>query len=291
VRAVNPTVVYASVTGFGQSGPYAQRPAYNTVAQGISGIMALTGMPDSPPTRVGGTITDVAAAFVALAAINAALVHRFRTGQGQQLDVSLLGSTLGLLPDVVAHYFDTGVRPGREGNRNPQVAPAEAFRTQDGHLNLVVMNRSQWDRLCRVLGDEELRTDPRFATNNSRIANRAEMVARIERVIVTAPTAEWIARLEAAAIPCGPIYEFDEVFNDPQVRYLGMLTEMEQPGYGHLRMLDLPFKASSAPKVVRRPAPQLGEHTTEVLEELRLERAEIERLAAAGTVMRGVGYD
>ncbi|MBI3458295.1 MAG: CoA transferase [Candidatus Rokubacteria bacterium] len=287
VRAANPAVVYASVTGFGQTGPYARRPGYNTIAQGMSGLMAVTGMPGHPPTRVGGSVADLAAAFVAFGAVNAALVQRLRTGEGQHLDVSLLASTLALLPDPVAHYFDSGVRPGREGNRNPTLSPAEAFRSRDGYVIVVLMNPEQWDRFCRVLGDEALRTDPRFATNELRLGHRAELVERIEVTLKTAPTAEWVARFEAASIAAGPIYEFDEVFEDPQVHHLGLVTEAEQPGHGRVRMLGLPFRASRTPAAIRRPAPLLGEHTAEVLGEHGLPRAEIERLAAAGAIMLG----
>jgi len=291
VRAANPGVVYASITGFGQTGPYAQRPGYNTIAQGMSGIMAITGMPGHPPTRVGGSTADLAAAFVAFGAVTAALVHRFRAGEGQHLDVSLLASTLSLLPDPVAHYFESGVRPGREGNRNPHLTPAEAFQTRDGYVVVVLMNPDQWGRFCRVLGDEAMETDPRFATNAARLANHADLKARIEALLGQGSTAEWVARFEAAAIAAGPIYEFDEVFEDPQVRHLGLVAEMAQPGYalhgGRVRMLDFPFRASSTPAAIRRPAPRLGEHTVEVLEELGLARATIERLVAAGAVALG----
>ena len=287
LRAANPAIVYLSVTGFGQTGPYARRPGYNSIAQAMSGLMAVTGMPGHPPTKVGGSVSDVAAAFVAFGAVNAALVHRFRTGQGEHLDVSLLASTLGLLPDPVAHYFASGVRPGREGNRNPNLTPAEAFRTRDGYLTVVLMNPDQWERFCRVLGDDGLRADPRFATNEQRLAHRADFVARVEAALATAPTAEWVTRFEAASIAAGPLYEFDEVFADPQVRHLGLVCEMEQPGYGPVRMLSAPFRVSGPGPSVRRPAPLPGEHTAEVLEELGLPRAEIDRLAGAGTIMLG----
>ena len=287
VRAVNPAVVYASVTGFGQVGPYAQRPGYNTIAQGMSGLMAITGMPGHPPTRAGGSVADLAAAFVAFGAVTAALVHRFRTGLGQHLDVSLLASTLALLPDPVALYLDSGVRPGREGNRNPNMTPAEAFRARDGYLTVVLMNPDQWERFCRVLGDEALRLDPRFGTNAGRLANHAELKARIEAALAGGSTAEWVERFAGAAIAAGPIYEFDQVFEDPQVRHLGLVTEVEQPGWGKVRMLGFPFGSSPASAAIRRPAPRLGEHTAELLEELGWARREIERLAAAGAVMLG----
>ncbi|HEV8675805.1 MAG TPA: CoA transferase [Methylomirabilota bacterium] len=287
VRAANPGVVYLSVTGFGQTGPYARRPGYNSIAQAMSGLMAVTGMPGHPPTKVGGSVADLAAAYVAFGAVNAALVHRVRTGEGQHLDVNLLASTLGLLPDPVAHYLATGVRPGREGNRNPNLTPAEAYRTADGYLTVVLMNPDQWERFCRVLGDDVLRDEARFATNEARLANREELRTRVETALATAPTADWVARFEAAAIAAGPIYEFDEVFADPQVRHLGLVTEVAQPGYGPVRMLDAPFRASAMPALARRPAPRPGEHTAEVLAELGLTRADIDRLAEAGTVMLG----
>jgi crotonobetainyl-CoA:carnitine CoA-transferase CaiB-like acyl-CoA transferase len=244
-------------------------------------------MPGHPPTKIGGSVADVAAAFVAFGAVNAALVHRFRTGEGQHLDVSLLASTLGLLPDPVAHYLASGVRPGREGNRNPNLTPAETYRTADGYLTVVLMNPDQWGRFCEVLGDELLRTEPRFATNDSRLANRAELVARIEAVLATAPTAHWVERFEAASVAAGPLYEFDEALADPQVRHLGLIAELEQPGYGRVRTLGFPFRASATPAAIRRPAPLPGEHTAEVLGELGLAPAEIERLAAGGAIMLG----
>jgi crotonobetainyl-CoA:carnitine CoA-transferase CaiB-like acyl-CoA transferase len=284
VRAVNPAVVYASVTGFGQDGPYAHRPGYNLIAQGMSGIMALTGMPGDPPTRPGGSVADLAAAFLAFGTVNAALVHRFRTGEGQHLDVNLLASVMALLPDPVAHYFDSGVRPGREGNRNPHLTPAEAFRTGDGHLTVVVMSPDQWDRFCRVLEDEELRTAPRFATPTARLAHHAELKTRVEQALARGTTAEWVARFEKAAVASGPIYEFDEALDDPQARHLGLVAEMLQPGHGPVRMLDFPVRASLTPARLRRPAPRLGEHTAEVLAELGLAGPALDRLVAARAV-------
>jgi crotonobetainyl-CoA:carnitine CoA-transferase CaiB-like acyl-CoA transferase len=284
VREANPAVVYASVTGFGQTGPYAKRPGYNTIAQGMSGLMGLTGMPGHPPTKVGGSVSDLAAALCAFGTVNAALVHRFRSGVGQYLDVNLLASTLTLLPDPVAHYFDSGVRPRRVGNRNANLTPAEAYPTKDGMIQVVMMNPDQYDRFCRALGDDGLATDPRFATNDARLASYEEFRTRVERVLAAGTTAEWQERFERAQIAAGPVYELDEVFADPQVKHLGLVEDVEQPGYGRARMLGFPVRASATPAAIRRPAPLLGEHTAEILAEIGITAAAIERLAAAGTI-------
>jgi crotonobetainyl-CoA:carnitine CoA-transferase CaiB-like acyl-CoA transferase len=287
VRAANPAVVYASVTGFGQTGPLARKPGYNTIAQGMSGLMALTGMPDAPPTRVGGSVSDVAASYMAFGMINAALVHRFRTGEGQHVDVSLVSASLGLLPDPVAIYFDTGERPKRAGNRNLNLSPAEAFQAKDGFVNVVLMNADQWGRFCQALGDPAMETDPRFADNPARLANHAAFKARVEAILGTGSAADWVARLEAGGIAAGPIYEFDEVFEDPQVRHLGLVAEVDQPGAGKVKMLTFPGRASGTPPRIDRPAPLLGQHTAEVLGELGLARGEIDRLAAASVIVLG----
>src|SRR5438876_1028921 len=196
VSAVNPAVVYVSVTGFGQDGPHARRAGYNTIAQGMSGIMALTGMPGNPPTKVGGSVADLAAAFLAFGVANAALAHRLRTGRGQHLDVSLLASTLALLPDPAAYYFDSGQRPTRVGNRNPYLTPAEAFRTRDGWVQVVIMNPDQYGRFCKALGDDALATDAKFADNDRRVANHDELRDRVEAALAPGTTAEWVARFE-----------------------------------------------------------------------------------------------
>jgi len=284
VSAVNPAAVYVSVTGFGQDGPHARRAGYNTIAQGMSGIMALTGMPGHPPTKVGGSVSDLAAAFLAFGVANAALAHRLRTGRGQHLDVSLLASTLALLPDPVAHYFDSGQRPTRVGNRNPYLSPAEAFRTKDGWVQVVIMNPEQFARFSRALGEPSLADEPKFATNDTRVANHDAFKARVERALSRETTAVWVERFEAEQVAAGPIYEFDEVFEDAQVQHLGLVKSVEQPGYGTARMLDFPVRASATPGRIRRPAPGLGEHTAEVLGELGLPKSEIERLAATGVV-------
>ena len=284
LSAANPAIVYASVSGFGQDGPYARRPGYNTIAMGMSGLMALTGQPGDPPTRPGGSISDVAASYIAFGAVCAALVQRLRTGRGAHLDVSLLASSLALLPDPSAHYFASGVAPKRVGNRNPNVTPAEAFAAADGFINVVILNPDQYEKFCRALGDEALATDSRFATNEARVAHHPEFKARVEQALARRTVAEWVERMIAAGLAAGPIYEFDQVFEDPQVRRMGMVREVEQPGLGTVRMLGFPFAIGGERPRVRRPAPRLGQHTREVLAELGLEAAEIQRLADLGAL-------
>ena len=284
LSAANPAVVYASVSGYGQDGPYARRPGYNTIAMGMSGLMALTGQPGDPPTRPGGSISDVAASYIAFGAVCAALVQRFRTGRGEHVDVSLLASSVALLPDPSAHYFSSGVVPKRVGNRNPNVTPAEAFRASDGFINVVILNPEQYEKLCRALGDEGLISEPRFATNEARVANHPAFKARIEAAMAKRTVNEWVERLVGVGIAAGPIYEFDQVFEDAQVRHMGMVRDVDQPGLGSVRMLGFPFAVGGSRPPVRRPAPRLGEHTREVLGELGISASDIDRLATLGAV-------
>ena len=284
LSADNPAVVYASVSGYGQDGPYARRPGYNTIAMGMSGLMALTGQPGDPPTRPGGSLSDVAASYIAFGAVCAALVQRLRTGRGAHVDVSLLASSVALLPDPSAHYFATGVAPKRVGNRNPNVTPAEAFQASDGFINVVILNPEQYTKFCRALGDEELVTEPRFATNEARVANHPDFKARVEAALAKRTVNEWVERLVGAGIAAGPIYEFDQVFEDAHVRHMEMVREVDQPGLGTVRMLGFPFAVGGARPPVRRPAPRLGEHTREVLTDMGISASDIDRLTGLGAV-------
>ena len=284
LSAANAGLVYASLSGYGQEGPYARRPGYNTIAMGMSGLMALTGQPGDPPTRPGGSISDVAASYMAFGAVCAALVQRFRSGRGQHVDVSLLASSIALLPDPAAHYFASGVAPKRVGNRNPNVTPAEAFKAADGFINVVILNPEQYEKFAHALGDEGLVSEPRFATNDARIANHAEFKARVEAALAAHTVGEWVERLIAVGLAAGPIYEFDQVFDDPHVKHIGMVREVEQPGLGSVRMLGFPFAVGGSRPLVRRPAPRLGQHTREVLSEIGISAYQFERLLDAGAI-------
>jgi crotonobetainyl-CoA:carnitine CoA-transferase CaiB-like acyl-CoA transferase len=198
--------------------------------------------------------------------------------------VSLLASSVALLPDPSAHYFSSGVVPKRVGNRNPNVTPAEAFKASDGFINVVILNPEQYDKFCRALGDEGLISEPRFATNEARVANHPAFKGRIEAAMAKRTVNEWVERLISAGIAAGPIYEFDQVFEDAQVRHMGMVRDVDQPGLGSVRMLGFPFAVGGSRPPVRRPAPRLGEHTREVLGELGISASEIDRLATLGAV-------
>ena len=287
VKAENPSVVFASITGFGQDGPYASRGGYNSLALGMGGMMGLTGMPGNPPTRPGGSLADVASAYVALGTINAALVKRFRTDEGSYLDINLLASTLGLLPDPVANYFESGVEPTRLGNRSPSVTPGEVFPTADGLITIVLTGIKQWKAFCTELGDLGMTDHPKFSTNALRLANHAEFKARVDAILLTRNTEDWVQKLIPHSIAAGPVYEFPEVFEDPQVQHLGLVAEIAQPGLGDIKMLNFPVRLSPSAASIRRPAPWLGEHTTEILAEIGYSEDQISSLAEVGTIEIG----
>lgn len=287
VRALNPAIVYASISGFGQDGPKGHKPGYNGVAIGMSGISAITGMPGGPPLRPGGSMADAASSYLAFAMINAALLNRFRTGRGQHVDVNLLASALGLLPDPAANYLTAGVVPARAGNRNALVSPAEVFETSDGLISITLLNPAQWGRFCDALGDSPLGKDAGFANNALRIENHAAFRARVDPIFRSRSTEDWVERMEAASVAAGPVYEFAQVFEDDQVKHLGMIVEVDQPGIGPMRELGFPARASGLQATVRRPAPQLGQHTVEVLREAGVAEERIEQAIKSGVIQAG----
>jgi crotonobetainyl-CoA:carnitine CoA-transferase CaiB-like acyl-CoA transferase len=282
--ALNPRLVYTAVSGFGQDGPRRDQPAYDQILQGMGGVMSLTGTPDSGPNKAGIPIADLAAGMFAAYATVAALYERERSGQGQIVDTSMLGGQVALLSYQAGAYLATGRPPGRAGNRHSQIAPYETFATADGFVNVAVANEALWGRFCEALGLDAARQDPRFATNGDRVVNRAALAALVAPRLAALTTTEALATLEAASIPCGPIYDLAEVFADPQVAHLGLKTTIPHPRAGDLAITGLPYRLSRTPGGVRLPPPLLGEHTDALLAALGYTPAEIAALHDAGAV-------
>jgi len=281
---LNPRLIYCAITGFGQDGPRRDQPAYDQILQGMGGVMSLTGPPDGGPYKCGLPIADLAAGMFAAYAIVAALYERERSGQGQLIDTSMLGGQVALLSYQAGVYFATGRPPRRAGNRHTQIAPYETFATADGHINVAVANEALWARFCEALGLEALRDDPRFATNAARVTNREALVAAIAPRLRELTTAQALALLERAKVPCGPIYDLAQVFADPQVAHLGLQPTVQHPRIGELPMTGLPYRFSRTPGSVRQPPPLLGEHTDEILAALGYTAAEIAALHECGAV-------
>jgi crotonobetainyl-CoA:carnitine CoA-transferase CaiB-like acyl-CoA transferase len=289
LAAVNPRLVYCSISGFGQDGPYRDRPGYDFLVQAMGGLMSLTGEPDGAPgggpVKVGVALTDVLTGMYAATAVLAAVAHRDRTGEGQHVDLSLLDVQVSALANQAEAYLVTGVPPGRMGNAHPSIVPYQAFATADGRLVLAVGNDAQFARFCEVAGRPELARDPRFATNAARVEARAELVAVLAPLLAARSTAAWIAALEAADVPCGPINDLAQVFADPQVRHRGLRVDIPRPGGGTVPGVASPIRLSRTPVRHDVPPPALGEHTREVLVGLLgMDEAEVEALRVSGVV-------
>ena len=269
LQALNPRLIYCSVTGFGQQGPYAKRAGYDFMIQAMGGLMSITGKADGEegagPVKVGVALTDILTGLYASNAILAALAERERSGLGQYIDLALLDVQVACLGNQALNYLTTGVPPKRLGNAHPNIVPYQDFPTADGDFILTVGNDGQFRKFCEVAGHPEWSADARFATNSARVANRAELVPLIRQVTVFRTTAEWIAALEQAGVPCGPINDLAQVFADPQVQARGTRIRMAHPLAGEVDLVANPIRLSRTPVDYRRPPPLLGEHNTEVL--------------------------
>jgi crotonobetainyl-CoA:carnitine CoA-transferase CaiB-like acyl-CoA transferase len=289
VAKVNSRLVYASITGFGQDGPYAERAGYDFIIQGMSGFMSVTGerddQPGGGPQKAGIAITDIMTGMYAVVAIQAALAARDRTGTGQHVDLALLDSAVAMMAVMNMNYLTTGVAPRRAGNAHQNIVPYQVFACADGHLILAVGNDGQFAKFCGVAGVPEIAADPRFAKNVDRVRNRAVLVPLLEQVIAGRPQRDWLDGLEAAGVPCGPINKLDAVFADPQVRARGMRLDLEHPLAGTVPQMAPPMKFSATPALPERAPPLLAEHTVDVLRDrLGLDAQAIATLAMAGVI-------
>jgi crotonobetainyl-CoA:carnitine CoA-transferase CaiB-like acyl-CoA transferase len=289
LKELNPKLIYCSITGFGQDGPYAKRAGYDFMIQGLGGLMSLTGRADDEagagPVKVGVALTDILTGLYSTAAILAALASRDQTGNGQHIDMALLDVQVACLANQAMNYLTTGVAPRRLGNAHPNIVPYQDFPTADGDIILTVGNDGQFRKFCEVAGLPALAADPRFSTNQARVAHRAELIPLIRQATVFKTTAEWLAALEQAGVPCGPINDLQQVFADPQVQARGLRVELPHPLAGSVPQVASPIRLSATPVQYRNAPPLLGEHTEQVLQQwLGLSLEQIAELRRAGVL-------
>ncbi len=267
-----PRLIYCGVSGFGHTGPYAKRPAYDMVVQAMGGVMSLTGHPDSPPTRVGTSTGDLSAGLFATIGMVTALYDRQTTGKGQKVDISMLDSQVALLENAISRYVATGDVPGRLGSRHPSIAPFAAFATRDGHIAIAAGNDDLFARVARVIGREDLIADTRFTSNPKRVANYEPLHEEMELALSARSSREWLDALDEAAVPCGPLNNVAQVMTDPQILHRNMIVETLDPDLGPIRMQGNPVKLSAHPDPrTREHAPELDEHRAAILKEFGLE--------------------
>ena len=278
LSAVNPRLVYGSISGFGQDGPYAERPGFDQIAQGMGGLMSVTGLPGQGPVRVGIPVADLTAGIFLAQGILVALIERERSGRGQWVATSLLEAQVAMLDFQSTRWLIDGEVPPQAGNDHPTSMPTGVFRTTDGYINIAATGQAMWRKLCEALGLEPLIDDPRFNTALGRSANRGALMPALGAVLATRASSEWVDTLNAAGVPCGPIFDIQQLYEDPQAQHLGLATPVTHPVLGELRVQRHPVTASRTPPSVRTAAPDLGAHTDEVLASLGYSAAEIARL-------------
>lgn len=285
LRQVNPRIILASISGFGQDGPYRDRPGFDQIAQGLCGLMSVTGFPEHGPLRAGAAVADVTAGLLAALGIMTALHERERTGEGQWVQSNLLQAGITLLDFQAARYTMAGEVPPQVGNDHPTSMPTSAYRTADGFINVAASGTAIWKRLCEAIGEPALIDDDRFSTAQGRSANRKALAERINAALASRNSTEWVEVLNAAGVPCGPIHRMDAVFADPQVKHLQATASVQHPTLGVQQVLSPAIRLSRTPAAVVSATPDRGEHTPEVLSELGLSSAEIAALRQQGVIL------
>jgi crotonobetainyl-CoA:carnitine CoA-transferase CaiB-like acyl-CoA transferase len=275
LKKVNQRIILASISGFGQDGPYRERPGFDQIAQGLSGIMSVTGQPGAGPMRVGCAVADVGAGLLAAIGVMTALLERETSGEGQWVQSNLLQAAIQLLDFQAARYTMSGEVPQQVGNDHPTSMPTSAYTTADGHMNVAASGTKMWQRVCDAIGRPELFEHPDFKTPEARASNRKSLNAELNKGFVKKKSAEWVEILNAAGVPCGPIYRMDQVFADPQVRHLQAAAEVEHRKLGRIRLINQPVKLSRTPAKLASASPERGEHTDEVLREAGFSDPEI----------------
>ena len=279
LAAEHPALIYAACSGFGQTGPFAEKGAYDMIIQGMGGIISITGEPDGPPVRVGTSISDITAALFTTIGILSALHNRNSTGKGQLVDVAMLDSLVAVLESAIVRYFATDEIPQPLGSRHPAITPFEAFESADGHIIIAIGNDTLWAKFCEHVDQKNLISDPRFSTNVERTANHSELFPILSEIMRQRTTDEWIDALENIGVPCGPINTIDKVVNHPQVQARDMITQVIHQMTGAVEVPGLPIKLSDTPGDVDIPAPNLGEHTVEILTDvLKMSTDEVKQL-------------
>lgn len=289
LKKINPRLIYCSITGFGQDGPMAHLPGYDFIIQGIGGLMSITGerddLPGGGPQKVGVAVADLMTGLYSTIAILAALNHRHESGEGQYIDMALLDVQVATMANMNMNYLASGMIPKRQGNAHANIVPYQVFNAQDGELIIAVGNDSQFIKFCDVIGSPELATDERYATNTNRIRHREVLIALLQDILVKRTVAEWIARIEPAGVPCGPINNIAQVFEHPQVRHRGMRIDLPHPSAGTTPMVANPIKFSATPVTYGKAPPTLGQHTKQILSTIGgFSDSDIARLAERGII-------